>query len=232
MKATWPTNPKKIEREIKKMMLLLRRVYNVIEMQHLNNRKLTPYYSELTNFPKSLGDDIYDLLKARDQDFIDIVIARQNRYLKRMKNKPTEQKNDSLEGIKIYQQSISNKLNSFTSMDQQLSSFHSINSNKNEVDMDYSKPKIGDLVYSDADVFVTSGSISRRYEVVGVYGDKIHFVNDTKYYTDIEEGYIDIKYLEPYEKFLEPFDVKIHYSGDCRYFNIPLETLRNNITGE
>ena len=90
MKATWPTNSKKINREIKKMMLLLRRVYNVIEMQHLNDYKLYPYYNNIDRFPKSLGNDIYNYLKARDQDFIDIVLARQNRYFKRMKDKSHE----------------------------------------------------------------------------------------------------------------------------------------------
>jgi len=91
--------------------------------------------------------------------------------------------------------------------------------------MDYSKPKIGDLIYSDADIFFTSGSISRRYKVVEICDDKIHFVNDTGYYTDIKEGYIDIKYVEP-------FKGKIIYPTDCRYFDIPLEVSKNNMSNE
>ena len=91
--------------------------------------------------------------------------------------------------------------------------------------MDYSKPKIGDLIISDADTFFTSGSISRRYEIVEICDDKIHFVNDTKYYRDIMEGYIDIKYLEP-------FKGMIYYPTDSRYFKIPLEILKNNMTIE
>jgi len=136
MKATWPTNPKKINREIKKMMLLLRRVYNVIEMQHLNDYKLYPYYNNIDRFPKSLGNDIYNYLKARDQDFIDIVVARQNRFRKRMKNKLSEQKSNPFEGIKIYQQRISNKIDSFSSMEQELSSFESIDPNDDKEDVE------------------------------------------------------------------------------------------------
>lgn len=95
--------------------------------------------------------------------------------------------------------------------------------------MDYSKPKIGDYILSDGDEFFTSGSINRRYKVAGVYDDKIHFVQDTGYYKgEMDDGYINVKYLEPYEALLERLNCKIHYPDDTRSFFIPLETLRNN----
>lgn len=126
MSGAFPKNPKNIERDINYMMELLRRVYNAVEMCHLTDYKLSVNYVKDINFPRGLGDDIFNYLKAKDQTFIDTVIKRQNRFRKRMKNKSIEQKSNPLEGIKIYQQSISNKLNSFTSADQQLSIFHSI----------------------------------------------------------------------------------------------------------
>jgi len=80
----------KISNEIK-ANLLLRRVYNVIEMSHLNDLKLSEYYSDDIKFPKRLGNDIFNYLQAKDETFRKIVISRQKRYRKKMKKESGEQ---------------------------------------------------------------------------------------------------------------------------------------------
>ncbi len=78
--------------EAVKMMELLRRVYEVIEMdqiRHEGYRKLDKkglkdgkYPIE---FPKVLGDHIFNYLQVKDQLFRDIVIRRQKRYRRRQR---------------------------------------------------------------------------------------------------------------------------------------------------
>jgi phage terminase large subunit GpA-like protein len=71
------------DKEIDKMLLLLRRVYNVIEMNHLNDHKMVGYYVGGIDFPKKLGDDIFNYLQAKDQTFRSITIKRQKRWRNR-----------------------------------------------------------------------------------------------------------------------------------------------------
>lgn len=71
--------------EINKMMELLRRVYNVIEMNHLTDSKLVNYYVSSIKFPKSLGREIFNYLSVKDQIFYDVFIKRQKRYRRRFK---------------------------------------------------------------------------------------------------------------------------------------------------
>lgn len=78
--------------EAKRMMELLRRVYEVIEMDHLHHIDVNKfssyrpgkYYAE---FPVGLGVHIFNYLQAKDQNFRDIVIRRQKRYRRRQKNR-------------------------------------------------------------------------------------------------------------------------------------------------
>lgn len=64
---------------------LLRRVYNLIEMSHLNDAKLNRCYGKQVDFPRDLGEKIFNLLSAKDQLFRDITIKRQKRYRNRIK---------------------------------------------------------------------------------------------------------------------------------------------------
>jgi len=73
------------EKEREKMFLLLRRVYDVIEMSHLTDNKLVKHYVREIKFPRKLGDDIFNYLQSKDQKFKDIVIKRQQRYRRRIK---------------------------------------------------------------------------------------------------------------------------------------------------
>lgn len=75
------------EKECKKSFELLRRVYDIIEMSHLNDGKLIQNYCKKFDFPRSLGDDIYNLLSSKDQIFRDTVIKRQKNFRKRLKNR-------------------------------------------------------------------------------------------------------------------------------------------------
>jgi len=70
------------EKESVKMMELLRRVYNVIEMQHLNDNKLIPNYCEGVKFPRNLGNDIFNYLQVKDETFRKTTIKRQKNYRK------------------------------------------------------------------------------------------------------------------------------------------------------
>lgn len=71
--------------------LLLRRVYNVIEMSHLNDHKLNACYrSDEIEFPKKLGEDIFNYLQSKSEMFKEIVLKRQKRYRNRMKKKKKE----------------------------------------------------------------------------------------------------------------------------------------------
>ena len=74
------------------MMELLRRVYDIIEMDHLknqNHRKLSSRsgMGYPIAFPINLGEHIFNYLQAKDQNFRDIFIKRQKRFRKRSKNK-------------------------------------------------------------------------------------------------------------------------------------------------
>ena len=70
-----------LENYLKKTNELLRRVYDVVEMEHLNNHKLTPYYdSAQLHFKRRLGEDIFNWLQSHDYKFRDIVIKRQKRW--------------------------------------------------------------------------------------------------------------------------------------------------------
>ena len=76
---------KKLEKQIKKVNSLLRRVYDVIELNHLRDKKLSSYYTGRIFFKKSLGEDIFNYLQSKDQEFKDIVIKRQKRYREKQK---------------------------------------------------------------------------------------------------------------------------------------------------
>lgn len=71
--------------EARKMMALLRRVYDLVEMNHLNDPKHFPTYSIAVPFPHKLGDDIFNYLQSKDQQFRDIVLRRQKNYRRRIK---------------------------------------------------------------------------------------------------------------------------------------------------
>lgn len=91
-KNPFTVNFTNLPRESAKMMELLRRVYEIIEMDHLNNQSRHKLSSNRGRaypiaFSAPLGDDIFNYLQAKDQNFRDIVIKRQKRYRKRTKNK-------------------------------------------------------------------------------------------------------------------------------------------------
>jgi hypothetical protein len=68
-------------KEYQKALLLLRRVYNCIEMEHLNSdQEEYDIY-----FPKSLGQDIFNYLSAKSQTFRETAIKRQKRFRRRQK---------------------------------------------------------------------------------------------------------------------------------------------------
>ena len=77
----------KLQNQIKKVNLLLRRIYNIIEMSHLNDHKMVHYYCTKFHFPRKLGDDIFNYLQSKDEYFKNIVIKRQKRYRKKLKLK-------------------------------------------------------------------------------------------------------------------------------------------------
>lgn len=77
-------------KECKKSFELLRRVYDIIEMSHLNDGKLIPNYCGKFDFPRQLGEEIYNLLSSKDQIFRDTVIKRQKNFRKRFKNNKRE----------------------------------------------------------------------------------------------------------------------------------------------
>jgi len=106
MSEAFPKNPKNITRDINYMMELLRRVYDVVEMCHLTDYKLSINYVKEINFPRCLGEDIFNYLSAKDQTFRDTVIKRQNRFRKRLKNNSVEQKSYLLEDFKTSNQQL------------------------------------------------------------------------------------------------------------------------------
>lgn len=78
-----------------KMMELLRRVYDIIEIPHLTDNiskdmcdtgiAVQRFYKKEIPFPRALGDHIFNYLQSKDQLFRDIVIKRQKRYRRRVK---------------------------------------------------------------------------------------------------------------------------------------------------
>ena len=82
---TFPKSEDKVFKEVDKMMALLRRVYDLIEESHLNEHKLLPVYCEDIRFPRQLGEDIFNYLSGKDEEFRKIFIKRQKRYRKRNK---------------------------------------------------------------------------------------------------------------------------------------------------
>lgn len=86
-------DPKK---ECAKSFELLRRVYDLIEMSHLNDGKLIPIYTKKTEFPRSLGTDIFNFLQSKDQVFRRIFIKRQKRFRKRAKRSKNKIMNKDL----------------------------------------------------------------------------------------------------------------------------------------
>lgn len=73
--------------EINKMMELLRRTYDIIEMSHLTDGKMVSNYISQFRFPRSLGSDIFNYLQAKDSFFRKFVIQRQKRYRAKQKRK-------------------------------------------------------------------------------------------------------------------------------------------------
>ena len=81
--------------ECKKAYSLLRRVYNKIELSHLTDHKLVPDYIEPIKFPRSLGEDIFNLLQSKDNIFRQFTIRRQKNYrrkIKKLKKRTTNEK--------------------------------------------------------------------------------------------------------------------------------------------
>lgn len=74
------------EREVPKMMELLRRVYNAVEMDHLASNKWSSKTYKV-DISRSLCDDIFNYLQVKDQKFRDTTIRRQKNFRKRQKNK-------------------------------------------------------------------------------------------------------------------------------------------------
>lgn len=72
------------ERRLSRANGLLRRIYNIIEMNHLNDFSLSPYYKESFVVPKQLGEEIFNHLGS-DPEFYKIFIKRQKRYRQRRK---------------------------------------------------------------------------------------------------------------------------------------------------
>jgi len=81
------------DKEIEKMLGLLREVYDVIEMAHLNDHTMVTSLFAVNNkgekyntgFTKSLAHRIFGYLQSKDQTFRDTVIKRQNRWTRRNK---------------------------------------------------------------------------------------------------------------------------------------------------
>ena len=71
--------------ETKKAYELLRRVYKEIELQHLNDNKMNRCYCDSIDFPRSLGDDIFNLLQSKDNIFRQSILRRQKNYRRKMK---------------------------------------------------------------------------------------------------------------------------------------------------
>lgn len=88
--------PSLTERRLKRANELLRRFYNEIEMSHLNDHKLLPWYCDSFKIKRSLGEDIYNHLQ-NDEVFQKTVLQRQKRY--RLVKKKTEKYNKE-HGIK------------------------------------------------------------------------------------------------------------------------------------
>lgn len=72
---------------LNKSMELLRRVYNDIEMHHLEDHKTMTYYVDGVKFHRRLGTDIFNFLQSRDQVFRQTTIRRQRLWRKRAKNR-------------------------------------------------------------------------------------------------------------------------------------------------
>ena len=68
------------DKEIEKMLLLLRRVYDVIEMSHLTDHKCIENYCADIRFPRTLGANIFNYLSSKDTFFRETTIKRQKRY--------------------------------------------------------------------------------------------------------------------------------------------------------
>ena len=67
-------------RDLAKAMDLLRRFYDVVEMSHLTDHKLINDYCESFKIRRSLGEDVFNFLQAKDEVFRKTVIKRQRRY--------------------------------------------------------------------------------------------------------------------------------------------------------
>jgi hypothetical protein len=83
------------ERESPKMMELLRRVYDLVEENHLKFNKFGPRTFDIS-FSSDLTKDIFNYLQVKDQKFRDTTIRRQKNFRKRWKNewKKTYDKKD------------------------------------------------------------------------------------------------------------------------------------------
>lgn len=77
-----------VSKEIETMLVLLRNVYDAIEMNHLTDSKMVVNYVDTGNidFKKSLGKRIFGYLQAKDQTFRNKVIKRQNRWRRKQKS--------------------------------------------------------------------------------------------------------------------------------------------------
>jgi len=82
------------ERQLKRANLLLHRVYNLIELSHLNDYKMIKWYCERVCFPRQLGEEIFNHL-YNDPEFYATVIQRQKRYRRKMKMIRNMEKNQN-----------------------------------------------------------------------------------------------------------------------------------------
>ncbi len=71
------------DKEIETMLGLLREVYDVVEMSHLNDHKMIPWYCSQFNIKRTLVERIFGYLQSKDQTFRDTFIKRQNRFRRR-----------------------------------------------------------------------------------------------------------------------------------------------------
>lgn len=80
----------KLKKQNEKANGLLRRFYNIIEMNHLNDHKLITKYCDSFDVTRQLGEDVFNYLQSKDEIFREIVIKRQKKYRKKIKNRGRE----------------------------------------------------------------------------------------------------------------------------------------------
>jgi hypothetical protein len=75
------------DREVPKMLLLMRRLYNLMELPHLHNKsvgKLNRQNEIDVAIPTRLVQDLFNYLQVKDEAFRETTIKRQKRYRRRL----------------------------------------------------------------------------------------------------------------------------------------------------